>query len=75
MPIIYPGGAGFLTGAVVGVIIGLSFQHGVVPVQRMKAVVCMAYDGLDVSLKLRISLSLAVPFVVAYRPRSPKKQG
>lgn len=49
VPIFYPGSAGFLTGAVVGLMIGLSFQHAAIPVQKMKAVVCMAYDGLDVS--------------------------
>jgi len=52
VPILYPGGAGFLTGAVVGVIIGLSIQNSAVPAQRMKAVVAMSYDGLDVSIKI-----------------------
>lgn len=49
MPIIYPGSAGLVTGAVLGIIIGLSWQRNVFAVQRMHAVVCMAYDGLDVS--------------------------
>ncbi|KAK6622075.1 hypothetical protein RUM44_001882 [Polyplax serrata] len=47
MPVLYPGGAGFVIGAVVGLFLGLSWNHSTVPGQRMKAVVCMAYDGLD----------------------------
>lgn len=50
MPVLYPGGAGFVIGAVVGLFLGLSWNHSTVPGQRMKAVVCMAYDGLDVMI-------------------------
>lgn len=49
MPILYPGSAGFVSGALIGLIIGLSWQRNVFAVQKMRAVVCMAYDGLDVS--------------------------
>lgn len=49
MPVFYPGSAGFIVGAAFGLLLGLSWKHYMVPGQRMKAVVCMAYDGLDVS--------------------------
>ena len=51
MPVFYPGSAGFIVGAAFGLLLGLSWNQGVIPGQRMKAVVCMAYDGLDVSLR------------------------
>lgn len=49
VPIFYPGGAGFIVGAAVGLFFGLSWNPSVIVSQRMKSVVCMAYDGLEVS--------------------------
>lgn len=49
MPIIYPGSVGFVAGAAIGVMVGLAWHISTISAKRMKAVVSLSYNGLDVS--------------------------
>lgn len=45
----YTGCVGFALGGMIGVVVGMSLQSQPSPSQRIRAVICMDYRGLDVS--------------------------